>query len=180
MFLSFMSLIFKWRRLLFILISFEFILLSFFYVFCFVLLGIYIYYFICFCVITSLFGLVMMVVGMSLYGRDRCFFWKFSLSLKRKIFNLVIPVGNFQLMVFFFVVLMAFFMVFVLYLSIFFLRVKSGRVFKRFSFERGFMRVGKVQNSFSIHFFVIMLVFVVFDLEVVLLLGVVVSDMRVL
>nr|YP_010705368.1 NADH dehydrogenase subunit 3 [Rhabdias kafunata]WCQ82416.1 NADH dehydrogenase subunit 3 [Rhabdias kafunata] len=45
------------------------------------------------------------------------------------------------------------------------------------SFECGFVSVGKIQNSFSIHFFIMMLMFVVFDLEIVMFLGILVSDM---
>jgi NADH-ubiquinone oxidoreductase chain 3 len=39
-------------------------------------------------------------------------------------------------------------------------------------FERGFISVFKVQISFSIHFFIIVVLFVLFDLEVVILLSV--------
>lgn len=45
-------------------------------------------------------------------------------------------------------------------------------------YECGFSRVGLVQNSFRIHFFVIMLIFIVFDLEVVMFIGVLVSDIN--
>jgi len=38
------------------------------------------------------------------------------------------------------------------------------------SYERGFRGVGKVQTTFSIQFFVILLIFLIFDLEIVLLL----------
>lgn len=44
------------------------------------------------------------------------------------------------------------------------------------AFERGFLRVGKVQNSFSLHFFLIMLLFVVFDVEVVMLVCLILVD----
>jgi NADH-ubiquinone oxidoreductase chain 3 len=44
------------------------------------------------------------------------------------------------------------------------------------AFERGFLRVGKVQSSFGVHFFLILLMFVVFDVEVVLLLGLLLGD----
>jgi NADH-ubiquinone oxidoreductase chain 3 len=43
-------------------------------------------------------------------------------------------------------------------------------------FERGFTRIFKVQISFSIHFFVIVVLFVLFDLEVVILLGVLIRN----
>lgn len=44
------------------------------------------------------------------------------------------------------------------------------------SFERGFESIGKIQNSFSIHFFIIILIFIIFDLEVVIFLGILISD----
>jgi len=37
-------------------------------------------------------------------------------------------------------------------------------------YERGFRRVGKVQTTFSVHFFVILLIFLIFDLEIIFLL----------
>lgn len=47
---------------------------------------------------------------------------------------------------------------------------------KNSSFECGFVRVGIIQNSFRIHFFIIILIFVIFDLEIVIFLGILVSD----
>ena len=44
------------------------------------------------------------------------------------------------------------------------------------SFECGFISLGKVQNSFSIHFFIVILMFVIFDLEVVIFLGILIAD----
>lgn len=70
----------------------------------------------------------------------------------------------------------SFLLVFFLYVGIVLVRVKDYNFFKVSSFESGFKSVGKVQVSFSIHFFVMMLIFVVFDLEVVMLLGLVISD----
>lgn len=64
----------------------------------------------------------------------------------------------------------------VLYVGEFVLSIKDYTVYKVFSFESGFKSVGVVQRAFSIHFFVMIIIFVVFDLEVVLLLGVVVVD----
>ena len=61
-------------------------------------------------------------------------------------------------------------------MGIILVRVKDYNFFKVSSFESGFKSVGKIQVSFSIHFFVIILIFVVFDLEVVILLGLVISD----
>nr|UWI71666.1 NADH dehydrogenase subunit 3 [Strongyloides fuelleborni fuelleborni] len=46
------------------------------------------------------------------------------------------------------------------------------------AYECGFATVGKIQSSFSIHFFVIMLLFVLFDLEVVMFVGVLVTDVN--
>nr|YP_009538631.1 NADH dehydrogenase subunit 3 [Steinernema abbasi]AYV63099.1 NADH dehydrogenase subunit 3 [Steinernema abbasi]QAA11075.1 NADH dehydrogenase subunit 3 [Steinernema carpocapsae]BAV78648.1 NADH dehydrogenase subunit 3 [Steinernema carpocapsae] len=65
---------------------------------------------------------------------------------------------------------------FLFYFINFFLSNKLLEKNKVSSFESGFVSVGKVQNSFSIHFFVIMLMFVIFDLEVVMLIGLLVSD----
>lgn len=39
------------------------------------------------------------------------------------------------------------------------------------AFECGFSTVGAVYRSFRIHFFIVLLIFIVFELEVVLLLG---------
>nr|YP_004927941.1 NADH dehydrogenase subunit 3 [Wellcomia siamensis]ACV96777.1 NADH dehydrogenase subunit 3 [Wellcomia siamensis] len=80
------------------------------------------------------------------------------------------------MLVIFFVILVSFFLIFLLYFIEFFISVKNFSVFKVFSFESGFKSVSKVQVAFSIHFFVMMLIFVIFDLEIVLLLGLVVSD----
>ena len=84
------------------------------------------------------------------------------------------------MIVFFFVVLLGVFVIVLLYGGMFLLSVKKGGILKVFSFESGFVRVGKVQISFRVHFFLMMLIFVVFDLEVILLLGLVVSDLAVL
>nr|UWI71752.1 NADH dehydrogenase subunit 3 [Strongyloides fuelleborni fuelleborni] len=46
------------------------------------------------------------------------------------------------------------------------------------AYECGFATVGKIQSSFSVHFFVIMLMFVLFDLEVVMFVGVLVTDVN--
>ena len=44
------------------------------------------------------------------------------------------------------------------------------------AYECGFATVGKIQSRFRIHFFVIILLFVLFDLEVVMFIGVLVAD----
>lgn len=65
----------------------------------------------------------------------------------------------------------------VFYLINFFLRIKDFNKRKINSFECGFLRVGIIQNSFSIHFFIMILIFVIFDLEIVIFLGILVSDL---
>nr|YP_009642626.1 NADH dehydrogenase subunit 3 [Heterakis dispar]QCI56232.1 NADH dehydrogenase subunit 3 [Heterakis dispar] len=64
----------------------------------------------------------------------------------------------------------------IFYLLNFFLSTKDLSFCKVSTFESGFSSISLIQSSFSIHFFVMMLMFVIFDLEVVMLLGVVVSD----
>nr|AKU36886.1 NADH dehydrogenase subunit 3 [Angiostrongylus costaricensis]BAV82630.1 NADH dehydrogenase subunit 3 [Angiostrongylus costaricensis] len=76
----------------------------------------------------------------------------------------------------FVVILIALFLIFFLYVLNFFLSLKEDIVVKIFSFESGFLGMVKIQNSFSIHFFVLMLMFVIFDLEIVMFLGLLVSD----
>nr|YP_010938381.1 NADH dehydrogenase subunit 3 [Toxocara apodemi]WLE72140.1 NADH dehydrogenase subunit 3 [Toxocara apodemi] len=67
-------------------------------------------------------------------------------------------------------------LLFVFYLGNFVLSCKDFYKNKISSFECGFVSVGKIHNSFSIHFFIMMLMFVIFDLEVVMFIGVLVSD----
>ena len=67
-------------------------------------------------------------------------------------------------------------MLVVFYLINFLLRVKDFNKNKSGAFESGFVRVGIIQNSFSIHFFIIILIFVIFDLEIVIFLGILISD----
>ena len=76
------------------------------------------------------------------------------------------------------VVLFTLVLLFVFYIGNFVLRCKDFYKNKISSFECGFVRVGKIQNSFSIHFFIMMLMFVIFDLEVVMFLGILVSDLN--
>uniref|UniRef100_A0A7I5U6C4 NADH-ubiquinone oxidoreductase chain 3 n=1 Tax=Strongyloides ratti TaxID=34506 RepID=A0A7I5U6C4_STRRB len=80
--------------------------------------------------------------------------------------------------VLFFVLFFGFFFSFLFYFFNFFFGFNFFEFNKSSSFESGFLSVGKIQNSFSIHFFVIMLMFVIFDLEVVMFLGVLVSDLN--
>lgn len=65
-----------------------------------------------------------------------------------------------------------------LYLGNFFISLKKLDMLKISTFERGFVSIGKVQNSFRIHFFIIILMFVIFDLEIVIFLGLLVSDLN--
>nr|YP_004300495.1 NADH dehydrogenase subunit 3 [Pristionchus pacificus]ADZ52298.1 NADH dehydrogenase subunit 3 [Pristionchus pacificus] len=65
----------------------------------------------------------------------------------------------------------------VFYLINFLMSIKDSNKNKISAFECGFVSVGKIQNSFSIHFFIMMLMFVIFDLEIVMFLGIMVSDM---
>nr|AYG51197.1 NADH dehydrogenase subunit 3 [Metastrongylus salmi] len=67
--------------------------------------------------------------------------------------------------------------VLVFYVFLFFISSKLGGLLKVNSFESGFLSITKIQNSFSIHFFVVMLMFVIFDLEIVMFLGLLVSDL---
>ena len=76
----------------------------------------------------------------------------------------------------FYLLVFSLILVVVFYLLNFFLSLKGFYLIKNSSFERGFERIGKIHNSFSIHFFIIMLIFVIFDLEVVILLGFLVSS----
>jgi NADH:ubiquinone oxidoreductase subunit 3 (subunit A) len=59
----------------------------------------------------------------------------------------------------------------VLYLLSFFVSFKTKNMNKLRPFECGFRAVGFVHTSFSVHFFIILIIFVIFDLEVVLLVG---------
>nr|YP_011013872.1 NADH dehydrogenase subunit 3 [Cylicocyclus ultrajectinus]WPY71326.1 NADH dehydrogenase subunit 3 [Cylicocyclus ultrajectinus] len=75
-----------------------------------------------------------------------------------------------------FVALFAVLLLLVLYAGNFVMSVKKSDLLKVGAFESGFVSVGKIQNSFSIHFFVMMLMFVIFDLEIVMFLGLLISD----
>nr|BCD52136.1 NADH dehydrogenase subunit 3 [Strongyloides sp. EN-2020b] len=77
-------------------------------------------------------------------------------------------------LVFFFSLLFSLFF----YLFSFFFSYFNFSVSKSCSYESGFMSVGLIQNSFSIHFFVIMIMFVIFDLEIILFIGILISDLN--
>nr|ADD81882.1 NADH dehydrogenase subunit 4L [Anisakis simplex] len=72
MFISSLSLFFKWQRLIFILISLEFIVMSLFIYFSMVLNEMMFFYFMCFSVISSVLGMIVMVGNMKFYGSDQC------------------------------------------------------------------------------------------------------------
>nr|YP_001905897.1 NADH dehydrogenase subunit 4L [Toxocara canis]CAL69966.1 NADH dehydrogenase subunit 4L [Toxocara canis] len=74
MFISFLSLFFKWQRLMFILISLEFIVMSLFIYFSGALNEMMFFYFMCFSVVSSVLGLVLVVGNMKFYGSDQCLF----------------------------------------------------------------------------------------------------------
>jgi len=63
-----------------------------------------------------------------------------------------------------------------LHFLLFLLSFSKRRSNKLSPFERGFTRVGIRQKSFSLQFFLLIVVFIIFDIEVVLLLGFVVKD----
>ena len=67
-------LFFKWYRFIFILISLEFIIISLFIKFRGILTEIMFFYFMCFSVISSILGIVVMVGGIKFYGNDQCIF----------------------------------------------------------------------------------------------------------
>lgn len=73
-FISCLSLLFKWRRIIFVLVSFEFILMSLMYVYCFVLGSGMFIFFLVFRVVSSLFGLIVLINGVFVYGYDCCVF----------------------------------------------------------------------------------------------------------
>lgn len=75
------------------------------------------------------------------------------------------------------VILFTVFLLLVFYLGNFVLSCKDFYKNKISSFECGFVSVGKIQNSFSLHFFIMILMFVIFDLEVVMFVGILVSDL---
>nr|CAD88791.1 NADH dehydrogenase subunit 4L [Necator americanus] len=74
LFVSLFMLFFKWYRFIFILISLEFMMMSLFIKFSGILTEIMFFYFMCFSVISSILGMVVMVGGMKFYGNDQCIF----------------------------------------------------------------------------------------------------------
>nr|AJW75160.1 NADH dehydrogenase subunit 4L [Oscheius chongmingensis] len=74
LFVSLFMFIFKWQRLIFILISLEFLMLSLFLKFSSVLTEMMFFYFMCFSVVSSILGMIIMVGNMKFYGNDQCIF----------------------------------------------------------------------------------------------------------
>ena len=66
--------IFKWQRLIFILISLEFIILRLFLKFSYLLREMMFFYFMCFSVISRILGIVIIVGNMKFFGSDNCIF----------------------------------------------------------------------------------------------------------
>nr|BCD52142.1 NADH dehydrogenase subunit 4L [Strongyloides sp. EN-2020c]BCD52154.1 NADH dehydrogenase subunit 4L [Strongyloides sp. EN-2020c] len=73
-FIGFFSVFFKFSRFIFILISFEFMMMGIFCVFSFFFGFFSFFYFLCFSVFCSLFGVVLMVYFVKFYGSDYVFF----------------------------------------------------------------------------------------------------------
>nr|ADC80267.1 NADH dehydrogenase subunit 4L [Pristionchus pacificus] len=74
LFISMFMLFFKWHRFIFILISLEFLMLSLFLSLSTSLSEMMFFYFMCFSVISSILGMVVMVGNMKIYGSDQCVF----------------------------------------------------------------------------------------------------------
>nr|ADC80293.1 NADH dehydrogenase subunit 4L [Pristionchus pacificus]ADC80317.1 NADH dehydrogenase subunit 4L [Pristionchus pacificus]ADC80325.1 NADH dehydrogenase subunit 4L [Pristionchus pacificus]ADC80339.1 NADH dehydrogenase subunit 4L [Pristionchus pacificus]ADC80341.1 NADH dehydrogenase subunit 4L [Pristionchus pacificus] len=74
LFISMFMLFFKWQRFIFILISLEFLMLSLFLSLSTTLSEMMFFYFMCFSVISSILGMVVMVGNMKIYGSDQCIF----------------------------------------------------------------------------------------------------------
>nr|ARV88271.1 NADH dehydrogenase subunit 4L [Caenorhabditis sp.] len=74
LFVSLFMLIFKWQRLIFILISLEFLVLSLFLNFSSLFSEMMFFYFMCFSVISSITGMVIMVGNIKFFGNDLCIF----------------------------------------------------------------------------------------------------------
>nr|ADC80161.1 NADH dehydrogenase subunit 4L [Pristionchus pacificus]AFE00414.1 NADH dehydrogenase subunit 4L [Pristionchus pacificus]AFE00416.1 NADH dehydrogenase subunit 4L [Pristionchus pacificus]AFE00442.1 NADH dehydrogenase subunit 4L [Pristionchus pacificus]AFE00546.1 NADH dehydrogenase subunit 4L [Pristionchus pacificus] len=74
LFISMFMLFFKWHRFIFILISLEFLMLSLFLSLSMALSEMMFFYFMCFSVISSILGMVVMVGNMKIYGSDQCIF----------------------------------------------------------------------------------------------------------
>nr|YP_010705376.1 NADH dehydrogenase subunit 4L [Rhabdias kafunata]WCQ82424.1 NADH dehydrogenase subunit 4L [Rhabdias kafunata] len=74
LFVSMFMLFFKWQRLMFILISLEFLMMNLFIIFSNIFSEMLFFYFMCFSVISSILGMIVMVGCMKFYGSDYCIF----------------------------------------------------------------------------------------------------------
>nr|QNJ60246.1 NADH dehydrogenase subunit 4L [Phasmarhabditis neopapillosa] len=74
LFVSLFMFFFKWQRLIFILISLEFLMLSLFLNFSGMFTEMMFFYFMCFSVVSSILGMIIMVGSMKFYGNDQCIF----------------------------------------------------------------------------------------------------------
>lgn len=73
-FIRLFILFFKWQRLIFILISLEFFMLRLFLKFSSDFTEIIFFYFICFSVISSILGIIVIVGNIKFFGNDHCIF----------------------------------------------------------------------------------------------------------
>nr|NP_851324.1 NADH dehydrogenase subunit 4L [Cooperia oncophora]AAO91753.1 NADH dehydrogenase subunit 4L [Cooperia oncophora] len=74
MFVSLMMFLFKWYRFIFILIALEFLMMSLFVSFMNNIVEMMFFYFMCFSVISSIVGMVIMVTSVKFYGNDYCIY----------------------------------------------------------------------------------------------------------
>lgn len=88
LFFRFLIFLFKWGRLIFILISLEYFILSLFFFISVDSGRMYFFYFICFSVISRVAGMVVIINGVKNYGRDVCLFCRFRLNFKLLIFKI--------------------------------------------------------------------------------------------
>ena len=65
---------FKWHRLIFILISLEFLMISLFVKYSTFFSEMIFFYFMCFSVISRILGMVIMVGNVKFFGNDHCIF----------------------------------------------------------------------------------------------------------
>lgn len=72
---------------------------------------------------------------------------------------------------------LVFILVVILHAVVMLLSYTSSYCSKLSAFECGFSSYGKVNNTYSLQFFILMLVFILFDLEVVFLIALLVKDM---
>nr|YP_003434045.1 NADH dehydrogenase subunit 4L [Trichostrongylus axei]ACX85194.1 NADH dehydrogenase subunit 4L [Trichostrongylus axei] len=74
LFISLLMLFFKWYRYIFILVALEFMMMSLFVKFINVMFDMQFFYFMCFSVISSILGMVVMINAMKFYGNDKCIY----------------------------------------------------------------------------------------------------------